>query len=290
MKLLVMISAVAGLAGSALAAGGSLGSGLVVLDTTASGALSMNGNASIQVPARAVYVNSNSPTAVSTVGNAVLDAPNLYIVGNAYFGGHSLCTGVVHPSGSPFGDPLSGISMPNAFGETPLAAVSFSSGNHMLTPGYYANGISISGNTTMVTFAPGVYKIGGSGFHMTSGNMSGAGVCFVMLAGGFSRAGNGSTVFTPPIDGPLNGVVICQPSSNTTAMSLAGGSNVTIAGAVYAPNATLSLAGTATVVNTGPQMGDLIVARKVSIVGTALVKIGQADYTAIVLPRLPLYD
>ena len=128
MKLLVMISAVAGLAGSALAAGGSLGSGLVVLDTTASGALSMNGNASIQVPARAVYVNSNSPTAVSTVGNAVLDAPNLYIVGNAYFGGHSLCTGVVHPSGSPFGDPLSGISMPNAFGETPLAAVSFSSG------------------------------------------------------------------------------------------------------------------------------------------------------------------
>ena len=58
------------LSAAAMASGATSGSGLVILNPTASGALSMTGNSAIQVPSAAVYVNSNSATAVSTVGTA----------------------------------------------------------------------------------------------------------------------------------------------------------------------------------------------------------------------------
>ncbi len=46
---------------------------------------SMTGNATVTIPARAVYVNSNSSSAVRTTGNASLDAPDVYICGGFSF-------------------------------------------------------------------------------------------------------------------------------------------------------------------------------------------------------------
>src|SRR5436309_2560026 len=85
------------LSGSAFG-GGMTGSGLVVLDTSASGALSMTGNSEVDIPAAAVYVNSSSSTAVRTTGNATLRTPDLYVAGGTSFTGQSGCTGTVHRS------------------------------------------------------------------------------------------------------------------------------------------------------------------------------------------------
>jgi hypothetical protein len=110
MRLLACISGIGVFAGTAIAQ--LQGSGLVVLDTSAQGALTMSGSSSVQIPARAVYVNSSSTSAVTTVGNAVLDVPNLYVVGQARFGANSRCTGHVIEHCVAFADPMSGLVIP----------------------------------------------------------------------------------------------------------------------------------------------------------------------------------
>ena len=63
MKVLAVITGVGALAGTALA-GGTSGCGLVVLDQSMSGALTMSGNSEVDIPTQAVYVNSSDSRAV----------------------------------------------------------------------------------------------------------------------------------------------------------------------------------------------------------------------------------
>jgi hypothetical protein len=288
MKAFSLVSALLACTGAALA-GGVTGSGLVVLDTSSSGALSMTGNATVTIPTKAVYVNSNSSSAVSTVGNASLDAPDVYCCGGFRFNGNSGCTGTVHPSCTPYANPLSGLAFPSSNGMTSNASVSVTAGqSRTLSPGYYPSGISVTGNGSL-TLSPGVYVVGNQ-FRITAGTISGANVCIVMASGALSFAGTASLNLSPMSDGPLANVVICQYSSNTSGMSLAGGSEVNIGGTIYSPAGTLTLTGNSSVQGQGPQMGDLVVAKKVSITGTASVKIGHPEMTAIELPKLPLSD
>ena len=289
MKRLVSLSALLAFAGTALA-GGTSGSGLIVLDQNASAALSMTGNSTIEIPARAVYVNSSASNAVRTVGTATLQTPDLYVVGGTSFTGNSGCTGTVHRAVAPFADPLAGLINPNASGQTPLASPSIS-GNVTITlsPGYYSQGITVTGSST-VTFSPGVYLIGGGGLRISSGAVTGNGVVFVMLAGSLNIAGCSSLHLTAPTSGNLAGVVISQPASNTSGMSLAGGSQVDISGTIYAPGATLTLTGNSTLAGVGPQMGDLVIANRVAMTGTGAIKIGRPASPAISLPSMPLFD
>ena len=288
MKLTILLSALTALAGSAYA-GGVTGSGLVCLDTSSAGTLSMTGNSTVYIPARAVYVNSNSSSAVRTVGNASLDCPDVYSCGGFSFAGNSGCTGTVHPSCTPYANPLAGFPFPSSSGMTDHAAVSIGANQTItLSPGYYSHGISVTGNSN-VTFAPGVYIVRNQ-FRITSGNVTAQGCCFVMMDGAFSIAGASSLSMSPMSDGPQAGMVICQPSSNTSGMSMAGGSSTVIAGTIYAPNAVLTLTGNSSLQGDGPQMGDLVVSKRVSITGTGSVKIGHPDYAAITLPHLPLAD
>lgn len=286
MRTFVFVAGMVASAGTAM--GQFSASGLVVLDPSAPGALSMVGNSDITIPARAVYVNSSSNTAVSTTGNALLDAPNLYVVGHASFGGHSRCTGHVTENAVGYSDPLVATAFPSAQGMSDHAALTIRSGTVTIQPGYYSHGISITGNAT-VTFAPGVFLIGGTGLRVTAGSITGNGVSFVMLAGSLSIAGSSSLTLTPPTSGPMAGVVIGQPRTNTTGMSLAGGSEVNISGAIYAPGATLSLVGNS-LINGGSKMGDVVVANRVSLAGTGAIRIGNPLAPPLELPSLPLFD
>jgi hypothetical protein len=44
------------------------------------------------------------------------------------------------------------------------------------------------------------------------------------------------------------------------------------------------------VMGDGPQMGDLVVANKVTLAGTSVIKIGHPLAPALDLPALPLFD
>jgi hypothetical protein len=286
MRTYAFIAGIVAFAGSAM--GQLSASGLVVLDPSGESALTMVGNSDVLIPARAVYVNSSSQNAVSTAGTAVLDCPNLYVVGGCSFIGHSRCTGHVTEGAPGYGDPLSATVFPTAQGMTQLPGQS-PHGTVTLQPGYYAHGISVQGGAH-VTLAPGVYLIGGSGLSVTAGDVIGTGVCIVMLEGSLNLGGNGTITLSPPTLGSMGGMVIGQPSTNHSNMSLAGGHNMTINGSIYAPTATLALVGTSSVNGQGPQMGDLVVANRVSLAGTALIQIGHPLSPALQLPTLPLFD
>lgn len=290
MRLVSAIACMAGFAASAWGAGGTTESGLVVLDESASGALRMVGNSKVLVPARAVYVNSSSNRAVSATGNATLDAPYLYVVGKADFGANSECTGQIVRSAAPYADPLAGMSFPTTNSMPNRGSRSIgTNATAVLEPGYYT-GISISGNSN-VTFSPGVYLIGGSGLEIRgNGTVVGQGVTLIINSGELDIAGNGSVVFTPPSSGSYANIVIAQPPSNRTGMSLAGNGNLSVSGTIYAPRALLTLVGNSAVEGQGPQMGDIVIAERVSLNGNAEIRIGREESRAIVLPKMPLYD
>ena len=81
---------------------------------------------------------------------------------------------------------------------------SISGGTVELSPGYYDGGISVTGNAN-VTFAPGIYLIGGSGLKITAGTIVGNNVCLMILSGEMKVAGASSVSMSPPASG---GVVV----------------------------------------------------------------------------------
>jgi hypothetical protein len=264
-------------------------SGLIVLNPSSDRALEMVGNSTVRVAGRAVFVNSNNAQAVRTTGNATLDCPILNVVGGCSYSGGSGCTGTTcHPAVG-YADPLSGVQMPNANGMTSVGAMNISGGARMLNPGYYGSGISITGNA-QVTLRPGTYIIGGSGFSLTSGSLSGAGVTIVMLQGALNLGGNGVVTLSAQATGNLANIVICQPASNTSQMGLSGNSNMFVAGAIYAPGALINLVGTSTGEADGPMMGYIVIANKVRLAGNGNLRIGNPDMIALVPPKLPFAD
>jgi hypothetical protein len=289
MKVATALFSIAALAGTVVAATDLSGSGVVVLDTSCESALSMVGNSTVQIPARAVYVNSSHSRAVTTSGSAVLDCPNLYIVGGAQFTGGSMCTGAVTQSCNSYQNPLATLSCAATTGAEPLGSRSISGGTVELSPGYYDGGISVTGNAN-VTFSPGIYLIGGSGLKITAGTIVGNNVCFMILSGEMKVAGASSVSMSPPASGGYAGMVIMQSSSNTTEMNLRGGSEINITGTIYAPEAKVNLVGNGSVEGQGPQMGDLMVSKRLSLAGTGTIKIGRPTSQAIQLPKLPLAD
>ncbi|MCC5822362.1 MAG: hypothetical protein LAT64_06475 [Phycisphaerales bacterium] len=292
MKPMVLAMAAGGvLFTSGLAAAGSGSSGLVVLNPQASGALTMNGNASVEVPARVVYVNSSSETAVTTNGRAILDTPALYVVGRTHFNGQSGATGSVFHGAPSFYDPYAVLPIPATDGMTEHDAVDIKKNGEVvsLSPGYYPHGLKITGRAE-VFFEPGVFVIGGPGLVITSGDVIGSGVCLVIASGECRIAGTSSLSLSPMSSGSLQGMVLVQPSTNTTEMRLAGGSEFSIGGTIYVPNAKVTLVGNSTVEGEGPQMGDLLLADRVELSGTATIRIGRDGMRRVSLPTYALFD
>jgi hypothetical protein len=116
----------------------------------------------------------------------------------------------------------------------------------------------VGANGSSDTLNPGTYVITSGNLHFESGsgghsNLGGNGVFFYLtgtatllidnganvnlVAGGASESGGG----TAPTVGAYNGIVIYQATSDTTAMSIQGGSSAYMNGAVYAPGASLTL-------------------------------------------------
>ena len=280
--------ALVSLAGTALGSG-TTGAGLVVLNPTASGALSITGNSSIQVPAAAVYVNSNSSTAVRTVGAARLDCPDLYIVGTPSFGGNSGCSGTVHRALVPFANPLQTFSIPSREGVADRGGVNIRRNDTVtLQPGRYTGNVSVTGNAR-ITLSPGVYFFE-AGLSITAGTVSGQGVTIIMITGALNLAGTSSLLLSPPTQGMTANVVITSAPNNTSGMSLAGGSEVVVTGTIYSPAALLTLTGNSQIVGQGPLMGDLVVTDRIQLTGTGSVRIGQAAAAPIALPTQPLFD
>jgi hypothetical protein len=120
------------------------------------------------------------------------------------------------------------------------------------------NGLTIGANGSTVTLNPGTYVINSGTLHFESGsgghsNLGGNGVFFYLtgtaglvidnganvnlVAGGAAENGGGTA---GSVSG-YNGIVVYQNPSDTTGLSLQGGSSTYINGGIMAPGATLTV-------------------------------------------------
>ena len=224
---------------------------IILLDPTSSGALSLSGNSSINIPG-SVFVNSKSSTAVVASGNATVKASGVFIVGGDQVSGNA-SLGTVTKGSTAIVDPLASLPAPTA-GTTQTPVNLSGNSTETINPGDYCQ-ISVSGNAVL-TMNAGVYIITGGGLTI-SGNasISGTGVMiynasasFPATSGtytGITLSGNGSTKLTAPTSGTYSGILICQPSGNTKAMTISGNGEAGMSGVIYAPSASLTLSGNA---------------------------------------------
>jgi hypothetical protein len=189
---------------------------------------------------------------------AIIDNGNLTVHGGARVAASAIGVGgAVNNSGSitptpqagmiPASDPLANLPTQNPSG-CDLTNLIINSGIRILNQGVFCGGITISGSAA-VTFNPGLYvikPIGGlpAGLVInSSGTVSGDGVTFYngAASGPLSISSTGTVSLTAPTTGPYAGILMFQDPSNTSSATVGGGSNSTFVGALYFPNAPLSI-------------------------------------------------
>ncbi len=227
---------------------------IIVLASSASGSLTISGNASIKVSG-VVYVDSSSSSAISASGNASVTASAIDVHGGVQKSGNATFSPTPTTGAAVLSDPLAALPAPSTSGLTNYGSENLS-GNSSATikPGIYSS-ISVSGNASL-TLSAGLYLIEGGGFS-TSGNasVSGSGVLIYNAGsnypnsggsfGAISLSGNGSTSLSPASTGSYAGIMLIQPAANTQTLSFSGNSMAGVTGAIYAPAAQLSESGNA---------------------------------------------
>ena len=220
---------------------------IIVLDPSASGALSLSGNASINVSG-VIYVDSSSSSALSAAGNAKVKASAIDVHGGVQKTGNASLSPTPITGAQTLADPLSGLALPSTSGMKSYGTEKLS-GNSSATiqPGIYSQ-ITVSGNAKL-TLSSGTYILEGGGFSV-SGNasVSGSGVMIVNAGsnypsmggayGSISLGGNGSSNLSPLSTGTYAGIAILQPGDNTSSLSISGNA-LDMTGAIYAPKAQL---------------------------------------------------
>jgi hypothetical protein len=242
---------------------------IIVLDPTTSGALTLDGNASLNFPG-VVVVDSSSPTAISASGKAEFSA---------------LATGLTMP------DPFAGLSGPPTLNMTCHGAEILSgSAQATIPPGIYSQ-INVSGKSSL-TLCPGIYIIEGGGLTVTgSASITGNGVLIYNAGsnypnpggnfGGITLSGSGTiNLSAPGSDGLYPGIVIFQSRQNTRALSFSGNAMAGMTGTIYAPNALLSLSGNAQL-QASLDVGMLNVSGNAALTQTAAGSDGIGDTSGI---------
>ncbi len=222
---------------------------IIALDPSASAALSLAGNARINIHG-IVYVDSSSPSALSASGNARVDAAAIDVHGGVNKSGNSRLSPAPVTRAPVLA--VASLPSPSTAGMTNRGSLRLS-GNSSTTiqPGIYKQ-ISVSGNAKL-TLTSGVYIVKGGGFAI-SGNASvtGSGVMIVNAGtlypysvgsyGSITLSGSGKFSLSPMTRGPYAGIVFFQPSDNKQTVTVTA--NTTgITGTIYAPAAPLSLTG-----------------------------------------------
>ena len=231
---------------------------IFVLDPKAAGALTLSGNALIDVPGTMV-VDSSSSSALSAAGNAQVIASAIDVVGGVKLTGNAALHATPATGVAAVADPLAGLPSPSPAGLTSYGSVSLSgNASRTICPGIYTQ-ISASGNASLF-MNPGIYIIEGGGFTVT-GNASvhGSGVMIDNAGsnypssggnfGGITISGNGTVSLTAATSGTCADILIFQSRQNTRALSFSGNAMAGMSGTIYAASALLSMSGNASLRN-----------------------------------------
>ena len=250
---------------------------IVALDPTADGALTISGNADVNLGCGAL-VNSDSPNAIIENGNSCLTATSI-----ATSGGYSgdCLNPTPETSMPPITDPLADLDPPSYSGCDYTSLVNVTSAT-TLTPGVYCGGIAISSSDN-VEFDEGMYVVGGEGLRITgSGRVRGDEMTFYFppTITGYDPpgppsppktlfiAGTTNVELRAPTSGYYEGILFYQDRNTPEGFEavFTGGAEMEIEGLFYMPTADVKFAG-----NSETEGSDWIsiIARTVEFVGTS---------------------
>lgn len=208
---------------------------VLILNPTASEALFLKGSFTVAAQNCGIVVDSNNSDALQFTGGAgSLTAKSVGVVGGA--GGQvgdsnpPPVTGIV-----PVSDPLAYLTPPTPTNCTTPAKGSLTG---TISPGCYSGNVTVS-NATLST---GTYVFTGN-VTLSGSVKTGAGGATLDIADGtLSEATNTTLDLVAPTDGAYNGIVIMEPSSNSSLLLFdLGSSSGTIDGIIYAPSAELEI-------------------------------------------------
>jgi hypothetical protein len=249
---------------------------IYVLNPSASGAMSANGNVNVTTSCGLV-VDSSSSTGLSLNGNSSISATTIGVVGGYSANGNSSFTPTPKTGVIAASDPLAYVQAPSvgscAHTNFSLNGNTGSSGSpYQLYSGTYCGGISVNGNSVL-HFNAGTYVLAGGGMSINGNStMSGTGVTFYNTTGtgsygAISMNGNSQANFSAPTSGSLAGILFFQdrsvPSSGA-ASTINGNSSSTFDGAVYFPTTTLNFNG-----NSSSSGYSIVVANQLTINGNS---------------------
>jgi hypothetical protein len=247
--------------------------GILILDPSGEGALSVAGSARI-VTNGGIQVNSNNSKAVKATNMGYTQSMGLNVTGKTWTDASgkfyiTKADGTVDSSLTPtlgasvMEDPLktslptpslSSLSMGGVANRDqlptwmqPPANTSQIPGYGTFTikPGYYDGGLELRGGAT-VTMQPGIYYMKGGGFTVANGvAVTGEGVMVYVENGNgsFNIQGGANIKFSPPTTGDYAGIMFYQDRNSTKDFNIANGTSTRITGTVYAPGAKLIFAG-----------------------------------------------
>jgi Flp pilus assembly protein TadG len=153
--------------------------------------------------------------------------------------------------GTAVADPLAGLTAPTQPSTSTTASNTTPNSGTTLQPGYYPNGINLNSNVS-VNLAPGFYWMNGSinvdsGATLTcTGCTGGANGVTLYFANGSLQMNSNSSVIqltapTVSTNGSNANMLIWEPSSNSSGMTIDTSSTSYFTGTIYLPGGTLTL-------------------------------------------------
>ncbi len=232
---------------------------VLALDTSIQQSLTATSNAKLTATGCSVHTNSKSARAIEAWGQAKLRTGLTCSAGGAV-GGVSNYIPVAVQDCPQIPDPLasrfpvgSGPQMTTLF--SGLSAVSlnsctytnlsFSSGNHILTPGRYCGGLKLTGNAE-AKFRPGVYIMDAGKFEVT-GNAEAEGEHVVFYFTGnnafFGFHDQAEVEFSAPADSEMAGILFLEnPDRNRSYVhEITSSKTKSLVGAIYLPKSELRI-------------------------------------------------
>ena len=234
---------------------GTGGKGCVLaLDRSASGAVTLQGNAQVTLTGCSLFDDSNNTSALTVGGTSRLSAYSTYVVGGC---GTSTCSSIsnisvtngIETGTTPMADPYAGTASGSYSG---CAQHNFSAKSAVtIDPGVYCGGMALNAGAN-VTLNPGVYYLDQGNLQVNGGaTMTGSGVTLVFTSSNGHNYANatingGATIdLTAPDSGATKGIVMYGDPNMTagTTFKFEGGATQTLGGAIYLPEGAVTFAG-----------------------------------------------
>jgi Flp pilus assembly protein TadG len=225
---------------------------LDVLNPTASQAMLMNGNSSLDAHC-GVIVDSSSGTALLANGHVTLTASAINVHGQDLLNGNPSVSPTPQLNAPTQPDPLANTPVPQSSGCGATTTSPYTGSPHQVTvngggqaavfnPGTYCGGITLNGNASG-SFNPGTYIIQGPMVVNGGDTITGNGVTFYFATSSLTMNGNTHADLVAPTTGTYAGILIFQSPTDSTSLILNGDTTSVWQGAIYVPDAQLTLNG-----------------------------------------------